>query len=230
MFYLLSDMTRKCFVEKQSIKWYKTYMAVFRTCAEIAKERGYHKGIKKKINKYINNKNNFSVKIPFDNDILFGQILSTGCIINKDILKKFCIYYFENVVSECVIKSCNCELYKEYILESKNINIDNLIKKVESAISYETEMIVSNYKMVNIMINLKNKYGGYMKILKTLDDNYGILDEQFYDYLNKNIKQIPNFITGKYLFNELEIDNKYDDTIIKYVHNAIFTESNKKKV
>lgn len=201
MFYMLSDMTRMIFSEDINDRTIRTYMSLYRTCAEIAYEKSYHKGIKKMITNLLSSPERIMISRPFDNDVLFGQILATGSNISNNDLVKLCDKIYDNIFWKNVSKNYSDSYFTDVFipLVRENANdkieqieneLDLIIKFIESKILQETETICHNYSMIQFMKIIIQKNNGFTKLLKKLDDNYGVLDDE-------NVNHIKNLIKNK---------------------------------
>ena len=166
MFYLLVDMTVKTFINNAnfSIMWIKMYLALLRTCSEIAYEKGYNKGIKKIINNYIADPYKRLIVRPFDNDVIIGQLLCTGIKLENNDLDKFIEYIYEDCVRRKVASLYNAN-YIKFLIDIKNNRdedlekeIDTLINFVDQKTKYVCELLISFRRMFNIILNESNKY------------------------------------------------------------------------
>ena len=85
-FIILIDMTNIMYTSKENIndRYVKSYISFLRTTAEIAFMNKYSYGIKKYLEKYKKEPKNNNM----DNKIILGQCLSTGYIVNGEILNK----------------------------------------------------------------------------------------------------------------------------------------------
>lgn len=81
IYYLVAVEYFKSFVNSVEcndlIKYFKLWVSILRTCIELSKEKGYHKGI----NKYCEM---LTSKKQIQVNVLFGQLMSTGKIISKN--------------------------------------------------------------------------------------------------------------------------------------------------
>lgn len=232
LFYMLAEMTRQTFKINTSDKWFQTYFAVYRTCAQVAYEKGYHKGIKKLIKNYIDEKDRILNTRPFDNDVLFGQILSTGCLIGTLPLSKFCDRIFENIYWRNIIKSYNSNYFKNQLYNLSDDDIKNELKDIiqyeDNKIIHGIETITYNYKMILLMHQLFTKIGGFTKFLKILDDNYGLATDNITsikDYIQINLEDIDS----KYLYDTIGMDDKYEVMMVEYTLRSLIYQKAKQR-
>ncbi|AYV81221.1 MAG: hypothetical protein Harvfovirus21_18 [Harvfovirus sp.] len=218
MFYLLSDITRKTYLEQINDKWIKTYCALLRTCAEISYEKGYHKGLKK----LLRNKDLGQRKRPFDNDVLFGQILSTGCSIRLNELIALCENIYMNLFKS-TIGIYYDKNYLEYLLTVDN-DIEQMTEFVSSKLSHEIEVILFNYQMCLIMKEVYRECGGFMKFLKLLDDNFGVCDNLLVGKIADRVKKYEGVKDAKLLYVMLGFDD-YSKRMTRYVLEALVSKT-----
>lgn len=152
LFYILEQMVELSFTKQQSDKWFEIFFAIYRTCIEIATERKFYKGIKKMIKKILLNDKKYSSKGKiFSNKIIFGQILSTGCLISTGKLKKLCEIIRnqqeKDKFTEAYIES-NCEMIlimKDIIkIEGSFINFIKNLDNSHGVISIEIIKKIKN--------------------------------------------------------------------------------------
>ena len=199
MFYLLTDMTRKTFIKNDnySMLWIKMYLALLRTCSQIAYEKGYNKGIKSIVTKYITDPNKRLISRPFDNDVIIGQILCTGVKMETNKLDMLIEYIYE----DCIRRKISPIYNKQYIkflesMEDQNQEaelkkeLDTLIDFVDNNLRYACEILLSFRRMLNIITQINNKFGGFMKFLKNIDDNYGSISDNICEEIYDEIKKI----------------------------------------
>lgn len=240
MFYLLSDMTRKTFIENTnfSIMWIKAYLALFRTCSEIAFERNYNKGIKSIVNNYLTDPYKRLVSRPFDNDIIIGQILCTGLKLDNDKLDKFIEFIFEDCIRRKVSSSYKIHyinflstLITENKIDELNDEIRTLIEYVDKNIKYAIELLLSFRRMYNILSTLTIEIGGFRKLLKIMDDNYGSVPddicENIFSKINSN--RISNDVSYSDLYKERNIINNPENKILTYILQSIIYGKDKER-
>ena len=193
LFYMLAEMTRQSFKVHANNRWTNIYLSIQRTCAQIAFEKGYHKGIVKLITNFVNDDNRILTSRPFDNDVLFGQILSTGCQIENHLLIKLCDRIFENIFWRNIIKYYsqeNLTIINAMETNADKINeIKSIVKFIDKNISHGIEIILYNYRMILLMKELFNNIKGFKKFLDCLDDNYGMANDNILQFINSRIKK-----------------------------------------
>ncbi|AYV75991.1 MAG: hypothetical protein Terrestrivirus4_39 [Terrestrivirus sp.] len=198
MFYMLAEMTRHIFMpdEVLNLKMIKTYLSVFRTCCEIAQEKKYHKGIKKMIGGLLENNDRIMISRPFDNDVLFGQILATGSTIDNIQIKELCYKIYENIFWRNYTKNYDKQYLKEIFVPIIHKNDpDELINEIQAVINFVTgkisvgiQMITSNCIMIDIMKTLIHEEGGFMKFLNNIEKNF----ESENNIVNKMVELIKS--------------------------------------
>jgi len=199
MFYMLAEMTRHIFMPDEivSLKMIKTYLSVFRTCCEIAQEKKYHKGIKKMIAGLLENNDRIMTSRPFDNDVLFGQILATGSTIDSIQIKELCGKIYENIFWRNYTKNYDKKYVKEIFVPIIHKNDANeLINEIQAVINFVTgklsvgiQMITSNYIMIDIMKTLIHEEGGFMKFLNNIEKNF---ESENNNIVNKMVELIKS--------------------------------------
>jgi hypothetical protein len=166
-FSLFNDMTIKLFdSHKQFLneKYIKNYIAFLRTCAEICFERKFNRGIKTCISSYINNPIN-----NFDYGKICAQAIVTGFLMSKQNTSEFIIKILNNLI--------------------KNIPTD----KVNEKLQYEFKFLLSYYKINFIFQQIIDSFGSYSKFIKSLEENYGLIDDitcnKMIYLINQNVLQ-----------------------------------------
>jgi len=213
MFYLLAEMTKNLLIQQPNDNLIKTYLTVFRTCIELSHEKGYHKGIKKLITNLINDDKRITSSRPFDNDVLFGQILSTGSTIEDNILVTLCEKIFKNIFKRNIEKNYTKQYVEDVLnyVEDLDKELKDVINFVENKISVGIQIITTNFMMIKIFKNLIKKYG-FMKIIKNMDDNFGLLDDDVFNDLKTLINDIKQpEITIEKMYEILGIKNDIND-------------------
>ncbi|ARF11410.1 hypothetical protein Klosneuvirus_1_267 [Klosneuvirus KNV1] len=174
-FDMFSETTIKMFdklsLNENSIR---NYVAGLRTCAEICFEKGYNRGISKIIKTYINDE---SAKIDFIK--ICSQALITGYYIDKDTIRQFIHYILIDLIKDSVSQSND----NKYIQSLKTLNNNELIKeatntilKINNHMLVEIRFLMSYYKMNFILKDIIGTIGSYNKFIKSLDQNYGLMD------------------------------------------------------
>jgi hypothetical protein len=195
MFYILIDMTKRIYNSNNMIstRWIKSYISILRTCSQITYERKYN--IKKLINSYLLNQNKRNEPRLFGNDIILGQILSSSCIIGKNItndkILKLCEYIYEENIA--------LETYNSYILytDMKDVTESNIIiNEINNRTKEMLETTISFYKMYLLLQSHITNIGGYKKFLDMIDINYGNYPDMKCEEIKKEI--IKNKINMNY--------------------------------
>lgn len=232
------DMTHRLFKhDKTNLNnnYIKTYMAYFRTCAEICFENKYNHGIKKFISLYLTNP---LIRISKDNypyDKICSQILVTGYIINNDNIKILMLYLLEELIRIRIKMDDYDETYINYVINLQNEELDNdidmVINRINEKMPYDLEFLMTFYKMNSVMNSIVEDYGSYGKFIKDLEDNYGLVSDntcsKILDMITKNINTEKVIIED--IYNLLNINyNKYN--ILAYILQGIKHKKNKTRI
>lgn len=143
LFYFLTNMGSLIINNNNlNIKIISLYLAVLRTCYQIAIEKGYHIGIKKLVDKYINDETN---ETSYMNNIMIGQILSTGMklnnnhiiiiirkqlLLNDDINKMISFYIMYNVIQEIVNTNGEITIFMNVLDRNFGVVPDDISNKI----------------------------------------------------------------------------------------------------
>lgn len=223
LFFTLSEMTKEIFKIELSDKWLKTYCSLYRTCIEIAYERKYHKGIKKIIKNYVDNREWILNTTEYDNCTLLGQILSTGCFTNINILSRYCDRIYENIQWRYI----NRHHVQTIIIDDNEIfnsKIVEITKFIDDKINPLLENIIFNYKMILILRNIFTSIGGFKKFINILDNNYGLPNNDIVILFKNNIVKNTNTINSKYLYTTINMDDNYTFRMMEYIlRSSIYT-------
>lgn len=197
-----------------NIKNINSYFGVFRTCAQVAYEKGYHKGIKKLMTDFMNDPMNRLINGQNNVMILFGQILSTGtAIVDK---KGFYCRIIEEWVRS-VVKP-NHELLFEYVKYSDDEKHDfdeNVYCRVMEKININ--VLEEFDRIYEIFIALQKQYNGFKRLLNIIDKNHGVIDDEMISIIKqptKNNLQFEHYVSKKMImatiFNCLDNGNYKD--------------------
>jgi len=237
MFTLLIEMTyrtfkldEKCFSEK----WIHCYLALYRTCTETCIDKGFMRGISTLINNYLNSDIVRSATRPFENIVIMGQLMCTGCNIDNISLNKLIEYIYEETICISVEKEYGNDLF-DFIFHEDNKDIlqseiEQMITYVHSNILVSIQTIISIYKMIGVLRNIYKEIGSFNQMLKTMDKNYGCLPDKYIEIFFKSIVKTPDGIENidiNYLykirnFQEVnECHHDVDGIILLYIFQAI---------
>lgn len=230
MFYILTEMTRKL-ISNFNNKDVKTYIAMFRTCAELAYEKGYHKGIKKMIANLIKDDKSILMR-PFGFSVVFGQILSTGSSIDDESLMNLCDKTYQNIF-EYNYKKYYDERYKKEIIipiindpekhELLNIELKEINKFIDNKIVNEIDVIMSNYRMIKIFKMIIKENKGFIKFLNKIDYYYSNLDEEnviLFTKLLKNNGKHNSSSEELYKTINMNHEEKVREYVLKCINNT----------
>lgn len=165
-----------------------------RTCAQLAKEMGYSRGIRTLIDKIIQNPDTFSL-IGLNHAMnILGQIICTGARPNHDKLMNIITIMTNSIVNKIMKRNKEC------------ISIYNN-KEAACIPNYMNNA----YIMCMIMNKVYNECGGYNKFLIRFDKHNGHIDKSLIDIYRKNAVN-PQHISDK-------IVSIIDDKVKKYEKN-----------
>lgn len=181
---LLINLISKLVHDRDCInnKWLQTYISIWRTCAEISFENKYNRGIVKYVNKFVNNK----IKTNDNNFNILGQILSTGANIDDNIIIKTCNHMIRNTIDDDI---SNCDECTEFPKTSEELN---LFFEHHNKVDIFGKKLLSFIVMYNIMHKLINEFGGFNKFIKHIDNNFGMLSQNYIDIIKKELKNTKN--------------------------------------
>ena len=237
LFYsIFSDMTRRLFSsnkENLSHNFIKTYMAYFRTCAEICFENKYNHGIKKLVSMYLSDPLKRISKDNYVYDKICSQMLCTGYILDDANMKILILYIIEELIR---INICDYdELYIDYVLKLDKKEIDNeitnMINVINKKISVGLESLVSFYKMNKIIDEIIKTNVTYGQFIRQIDENYGLISNDMSNKIFKMIENNTNYeITNlEELYTSIGIKyNKYN--IMAYIFQGIKHCKNKNRI
>ena len=121
------------------------------------------------------------------------------------------------------IESNVCEIEKE---------LDSIVEFIESLILSSIEIIGRNFSMIQIMREIVYKNKGFTKLLKKLDNNYGVMDDVNVNEIKQLIKihtNNVNIITGKSLYENL-FDKNHNMITREYVLRSLCYNKIKKRI
>jgi len=208
---VLFEYTKNMFSQKNakwSHNWIMIWIGIYRTCFQISLEKRYHKGFEKYINTLDTNKINGQF------NVLFGQMLSIG-YINIDVINKI----FNCHVTNLIVDYLNMNIqFKNLFVQMLKNNDDNQLKKDMILIynALNINIIIDEYTCIlfgiKLIIFIKNQNKGLLNFVKEIDENYGVIDNEY-------IEKIFGFCTE--LKNSTVI--KYTDTIIPFNINEMIS-------
>jgi hypothetical protein len=213
IFKILVDMSTHLFFsgEKTTSKLINCYFLFFRTCSELCFEFKYNRGIKTVINSFIKNPKKKIMYDQFYYTILLGQILSTGFIMdNSD------VNIFIDIIIEELIRINIKDLVFPNLKPFHDNDYEKNIQSKKNSINYHFKVLLGFLKMYDIIKKIINKLGSFNKLIKMLDSNYGLLDEELLDFIKKNIKNNQYENNFNNLFKDL-----YNERGMKYSRNIL---------
>lgn len=221
-FSIFNNMTIKLFsndkawLNAQSIK---TYISYLRTCAELCFEFKFNRGIKKVISSYLANPLFRISKDCYPSDKICAETLVTGYILSDNDIKKLIIYLLEELI-RINVKKINCgsdfvKYYGELNDNDREIEMNTLVTNLENSMRYYIVQLYTYYVMNKIMNNLIMSYGSYNKFIISLENNYGLINDNEIDLIIKSIKVINQSTFGfKELYNSMDME--YNKWIIEF--------------
>jgi len=187
-YFILAELFYGMFIlhSRWSNQWINTSIAFLRTCAQISFEHRYHKGFTKHFDKLMIN--NFG-GTTFN--ILCGMILSVNYEPSNDAYLKMCDCFIGKIIREKLSSDYNMEFIQWYIdaYTSKSIELMKEIESFKKFLLMDAKLILfcdtlkMLYSGVTMIKSLKLKFGGFNKILKVIDDNFGILPLDMEKYI-----------------------------------------------
>jgi hypothetical protein len=124
-------------------------------------------------------------------NVLCGMILSVNYEPSDDAYLKMCDCFIEKIISEKLSSEYNME-FIQWCIDAYTNNNAELITKIDSLKKFlliDTKLILFCdtlkilYTGVAMIKTLKLKYGGFNKILKIIDDNFGIVPPNIENYI-----------------------------------------------
>lgn len=210
-------------------KFINTYIALWRTCAEISFKNKYNRGISKHIKNFLIHSFN---KITYSKEnIILGQIITTNLKVNQKNIRDIICYFLENIIYLNLVNNyeftCRSRQFILKIKTSRTKKIKyntinkfvNDCKKIINYNSCDIKTLLGFIQMYEIMDNIVDDIGGFNKFIKLLERNYGLLPQKHVDKLRSKIK--INLFNKKNIFNDLlkkiYCDNNIDDRLTCYI-------------
>lgn len=167
----------------QNEKMIYTYYAVFRTCAQIAIENNYTRGINKMIESYPSLTPNY--------EIILGEIISSGHIMKDDdilnFVRKVVKYHLDLRTKKCL------KLDKLDSKENKENHREPIIKMFDKPkiLEYLSEIYVFCYSFYIFQRLMREVYAStkYNQLLKLMDKNYGLISEDICKLTVKHFRE-----------------------------------------
>jgi hypothetical protein len=210
-FYILGYMASELMnnAEFNSERYFQSFIALWRTCSELALEYGYHKGLPKYINVFNNNFDIFNKSNIFELVTTFGELLACNTPLSTELFNEFIIKALFKIIYD--YKKIN-----NFKLSSKLIDVENLYETGEVIKNLETEILkniynkneeimylIGFYRFAVFMKKWIKSYGGYKEFIINIDKRYSITTSE----------EFNNFRKYK---EELIIDLEYySETVIK---------------
>lgn len=195
-FFVLSNMTNEIFNSNSKLKserFFQSYMALWRTCSQLALESGYHKGIIKYVNDFCNKTDIFlHHNNTFELVTVFGQLLACNTPLTSDQLNKFIMRYILKIIYyriESNSRKITSFKLDNTPIDAKNIySCANVLKSIDDAILKINNLIVNEYlylinflKMSKFMKSWIKSKGGYKSFVNYLDENYSAISTADYN-------------------------------------------------
>ena len=189
MFRILSDFTIRSIMDP-SERLLSTYVTLMRTCAEIAFENKYNRGIRKLIDIYITDPTRHINDKKQEYNVMLSQCLATGYYVEDEKL----ITLVELLIDELIRKALYHSYKKEYVLMLQTNDIQqnedckrSLIEYLDNKLKYDVKCIVCYYCMNSIF---KKIISSYSKFIQTLDTNFGLVPDNIIMAIFNEIKNI----------------------------------------
>lgn len=236
LFDIFADMTTKLFNSSKQYynqQYLKIYIAYLRTCAEICFENKYNHGIKKMISSYITDP---LFRISKDKSMIYkicSQTLVTGYILNSDELKVIIPYFIEELIRLTVKFNKYEDSYINYFNElsdsDKEYENNSLITAIYEKLQYDLAFLISYYKMNYVMDMIIKHHGSYNKFIKSLDENYGLIDDEITLKILNSININNEHSSFEDVYNTIGLQyNKYN--ILMYIFQGIHHKINKVRI
>ena len=179
-------------------KFINTYIALWRTCAEISFKNKYNRGISKHIKNFLIHSFN---KITYSKEnIILGQIITTNLKVNQKNIRDIICYFLENIIYLNLVNNYEftCQS-RQFILKIKTSRtkkikyntINKFVNDCKKIINYNScdiKTLLGFIQMYEIMDNIVDDIGGFNKFIKLLEINYGLLPQKHVDKLKSKIK------------------------------------------
>lgn len=194
------------------------YIQYYRTCYEIIKEMGYHKGFEKIIKKYETDDNRNEKMINILNIIGQQIILKKNIDENKNYQ---ILYYFIDDIIHFNIKAIY-DVKSNFKEWKRNNETKEYLKiciheELEMFVSYIYESLKRYYSIktvTKILKDVETYNGGIKKFIKKIDDNTGLIDNENLNYIKKLLKNTNiNDIFNNEIF-KVHISKEYEKTFI----------------
>lgn len=193
VFYLLSVMNINI-MDNHNSNHINTYIAIFRTCVEIAKEREYYKGLGKMINNIATNKNTLIPSTNYGNIILLSQIIVTGVTLSPILIESFVRKIMDSFIIESIMHNYTIEYFHNNIKPIINNGkrptkeFDSICTFIESEFQDILKSINATYTMIKVFERFF-KTKGLLKFIKSIDTNGGIANNEDIELLQNIIKE-----------------------------------------
>jgi hypothetical protein len=142
-------------------------------------------------------------------DTICSQALSTGFIVSDDIMKQLVLYFFEEAIriNDTFLMKHKHEIDFIFGLDESKVDdaIDEFIKSLAKEMSFDIIFLKTYCQMNKIMKEIIASYGSYGKFIKSLDNNYGLLESEIAEKVfgmisvqNDSLEELCNLIGTEY--------------------------------
>lgn len=208
IFVMLINMNRQL-LDNINERFIISYFLYWRTCAQIAFDYNYNRGISNYLKRFYKSKKSV-VQI----ESILGQCLCLNITYGKDKDTES----IEELLMECLLVKAGeyidkyvTDTYIKYII-AENIDINQEIDNIYDDIIHYSKYYMTNiymfYRIHNIIDLLVSRANSYNQFIKLLDNNYGVLP----------IDMLNMFIKGLCKIDEIDISfDMYKDSIINII-------------
>lgn len=153
----------------------RTFFCFYRTCAQLCFDRKYNHGIKNLINNYMANPQKRITISGVVYEKIIMQSTTTGYILPNDKIQQLILYFVEELIKT----------------QKKLINNDDdLIDKVNAKLQDDFVILYHYYQFNKIIDNIIKQSNTFSNFIKTIDNNYGLVDDGFCDFVKAIINNI----------------------------------------
>lgn len=156
----------------------RTFFCFYRTCAQLCFDKKYNHGIKKLIDNYMFS----SAKRTTISGVIYERIImqstTTGYVLPKNKIQQLIVYFIEELIKT-----------QKKLIETNNNNND-LVEQINYKLQDDYVILYNYYIFNQIIDNIIQKSNTYSNFIKTIDNNYGLVDDDFCDYIKAIINNI----------------------------------------
>lgn len=243
LFKILFTMTSNCLdYNKINDAWLVSYIQLWRTCVQMASELKYNRGMKSFINNIINNPDKMLFKNVNAHKQILGQILATGIFIDDNTMKDLILFMLSEINRYEIISINGNNIGTLEALFGKK-SIDKTINMLSKNMHYSNEIaflgreIYYFLNMYKIFQKLFVEYGGFNKIIKNIDGQYGYIDTEIIKFFKNEISNIEHknydikqqYIHSSFndmfcydIFDRLNIEGGKGFVILNFIHSLLY--------